>query len=56
MLNLLGDAALDALLTGESRFDALPETMSALARSAGDTLCHVAEVRAIIAEGPQTIS
>ena len=30
-LDLLGDPALDALLTGESRFDALPETMSALA-------------------------
>jgi NADPH:quinone reductase-like Zn-dependent oxidoreductase len=41
VLDLLGDPSLDALLTGESRFEALPETMSALARSAGDTLCHV---------------
>ena len=41
VLDLLGDPSLDALLTGESGFEALPETMSALARSAGDTLCHV---------------
>jgi Zn-dependent alcohol dehydrogenase len=41
VLDLLRDASLDALLTGESPFEALPETMKSLAASAGDTLCHV---------------
>jgi threonine dehydrogenase-like Zn-dependent dehydrogenase len=41
VLDLLRDASLDALLTGETRFEALPQTMKALAASAGDTLCHV---------------
>jgi threonine dehydrogenase-like Zn-dependent dehydrogenase len=41
VLDLLEDPSLDALLTGESQFEALPDTMSALASSAGDTLCHV---------------
>jgi len=39
-LQLLGDAALDALITGESAFDTLPEVMATLARSPGDALCH----------------
>jgi threonine dehydrogenase-like Zn-dependent dehydrogenase len=41
VLDFLRDASLDALLTGESQFDALPQTMGALVGSAGDTLCHV---------------
>jgi 2-desacetyl-2-hydroxyethyl bacteriochlorophyllide A dehydrogenase len=39
-LRLLGDSSLDALITGESRFDALPEVMTALASGPGDALCH----------------
>ena len=39
-LRLLRDPALDALITGESAFDALPDVMAALARAPGDTLCH----------------
>jgi len=37
-LSLLADASFDALITGESDFESLPETMAALA--AGDALCH----------------
>jgi len=37
---LLGDAALDALITGESDFETLPDTMAQLARSPGDAICH----------------
>jgi threonine dehydrogenase-like Zn-dependent dehydrogenase len=39
-LSLLKDPSLDALITGESSFDALPEVMQALATSPGDALCH----------------
>ena len=39
-LTLLGDPALDALITGESEFETLPEVMATLARSPGDALCH----------------
>lgn len=39
-LALLADSSLDALLTGESDFDALPEVMAGLAARPGDTLCH----------------
>jgi 2-desacetyl-2-hydroxyethyl bacteriochlorophyllide A dehydrogenase len=39
-LNLLGDSALDALITGESEFEALPQVMAQLAAAPGDTLCH----------------
>lgn len=39
-LALLEDPVLDALFTGESPFEALPEVMAALARAPGDTLCH----------------
>jgi 2-desacetyl-2-hydroxyethyl bacteriochlorophyllide A dehydrogenase len=39
-LRLLREPALDALITGESRFEDLPEVMRKLAADAGDTLCH----------------
>jgi len=39
-LSLLRDPALDALITGESGFESLPETMARLARSPGDVICH----------------
>jgi hypothetical protein len=39
-LTLLANAELDALITGESPFDALPEVMAKLATTPGDTLCH----------------
>ncbi len=39
-LALLADPALDALITGESDFAALPEVMASLAAEPGDTLCH----------------
>jgi len=39
-LTLLADPVLDALITGESEFDALPVVMARLASAPGDTLCH----------------
>jgi 2-desacetyl-2-hydroxyethyl bacteriochlorophyllide A dehydrogenase len=39
-LDLLECDALDALITGESEFDELPDVMERLAGSGGDTLCH----------------
>ena len=39
-LSLLQEPALDALITGESDFDALPEVMAWLATAPGETLCH----------------
>jgi threonine dehydrogenase-like Zn-dependent dehydrogenase len=39
-LELLRDPAFDALLTGESRFDQLPEVMAGLAAGALPGLCH----------------
>ena len=39
-LTLLGDAALDALITGETGFDTLPDVMADLARAPGDAICH----------------
>jgi threonine dehydrogenase-like Zn-dependent dehydrogenase len=39
-LRLLESPALDAIITGESEFDALPDVMERLSTSAGDTLCH----------------
>ena len=39
-LTLLGDPVLDALVTGESEFETLPDVMVQLARSPGDVLCH----------------
>ncbi len=40
-LELLRDPVFDCLITGESPFDALPDTLARLARDPGDTLCHV---------------
>ena len=37
---LLADATLDVLITGESRFDELPDVMVRLANAPGDVLCH----------------
>ena len=39
-LSLLEDPALDALITGESNFDDLPQVMAHLAATPGDTICH----------------
>ena len=39
-LSMLRDPALDAVITGESPFDMLPEVMAGLAQAPGDVLCH----------------
>lgn len=39
-LSLLSDSRLDALITGESPFEQLPETMARIAAEPGDTLCE----------------
>jgi len=39
-LDLLAHPELDALITGESRFDDLPAVMESLSSTPGDTLCH----------------
>jgi 2-desacetyl-2-hydroxyethyl bacteriochlorophyllide A dehydrogenase len=39
-LSLLIDPSLDALITSESDFESLPETMPKLARAPGDVICH----------------
>lgn len=39
-LALLAEPALDALVTGESPFEALPRTLAGLADDPGSTLCH----------------
>lgn len=39
-ISLLIDSSLDVLITGQSRFDDLPDVMARLSRSPGDTLCH----------------
>ena len=39
-LELLRDPQLDALITGESDFDDLPEVLAQLSRDPGDALCH----------------
>lgn len=39
-LSLLSDATLDVLITGESRFDDLPQVMVEVTGSPGDVLCH----------------
>ena len=39
-LNLLRDPALDALITGESDFEDLPDAMARLSSDPGDELCH----------------
>ncbi len=40
VLALLRDPHLDALISGESPFEELPEVMATLAQAPGDTLCH----------------
>lgn len=40
-LDLLRDPAFDALITGESRFDRLPETLAGLAAGTLPALCHL---------------
>ncbi len=39
-LELLRDARFDALITGESAFEDLPDVMARLSQEPGDTLCH----------------
>jgi hypothetical protein len=39
-LSMLTDPALDALITGESDFETLPDVMAQLAAAPGNTLCH----------------
>ena len=39
-LELLRDPRLDALVTGESAFEDLPEVLAKLSRGPGDALCH----------------
>jgi threonine dehydrogenase-like Zn-dependent dehydrogenase len=39
-LRLLEDPVLDAIITGESEFDALPVVMDRLSSAPGDALCH----------------
>jgi 2-desacetyl-2-hydroxyethyl bacteriochlorophyllide A dehydrogenase len=39
-LRLLADPALDALITGESDFEELPDVMKDLSANPGDTICH----------------
>ena len=39
-LSLLQHAELDALITGESDFEALPEVMADLAAGRVDAICH----------------
>jgi hypothetical protein len=39
-LDLLRDAQLDVLITGEDEFDALPDLLGKLTREPGNTLCH----------------
>jgi 2-desacetyl-2-hydroxyethyl bacteriochlorophyllide A dehydrogenase len=39
-LTLLSDTMLDALITGESEFEALPQVMADLATAPGNALCH----------------
>jgi threonine dehydrogenase-like Zn-dependent dehydrogenase len=41
-LDLLADPVFDRLITGESRFDDLPQTMARLAGAPAGALCHVA--------------
>jgi threonine dehydrogenase-like Zn-dependent dehydrogenase len=40
-LELLRDPVFDCLVTGETPFEELPQTMARLAADPGDTLCHV---------------
>jgi len=40
VLELLAEPDLDALITGESRFEELPEVLQKLTKAPGQTLCH----------------
>ena len=40
MYSLNVRARLDALITGEDRFEDLPRVMARVSRAPGDTLCH----------------
>ena len=40
MYSLNVRARLNALITGEDRFEDLPRVMARVSRSPGDTLCH----------------
>jgi hypothetical protein len=40
-LELLADPAFDALITGECRFEELPEVLAQLAAGELETLCHL---------------
>lgn len=44
-LELLCDPVFDSLITGDSAFEDLPETMARLVDDPGDTLCHVVTYR-----------
>jgi threonine dehydrogenase-like Zn-dependent dehydrogenase len=44
-LELLRDPVFDRLITGDSPFESLPETMARLVAEPGDTLCHVITYR-----------
>ena len=44
-LKLLSDAELDALITGESRFEQLPTVLPAIAVSAGSTFVTASFIR-----------
>lgn len=50
-LDLLADPAFDALITGESSFEELPETMTALAAAESTGMCHLVRYDAT-APGP----
>lgn len=39
-LSMLTEASLDVLITGESAFETLPDTMAQLSAAPGDTICH----------------
>ena len=41
VFRLLGDSRLEALITGESAFEALPGMLESLSGEPGDTLCHL---------------
>ena len=40
VLELLAEPCLDALITGESRFEELPVVLETLSEKPGNTLCH----------------
>ena len=51
-LGLLADPALDALITGESRFDELPDAMAGLIRRPSGVLCHRIAYAAAVSSPP----